>query len=58
MTKPKSTLKMETSVENLEQSSLTKLPWQKPRVQKLRISLDTASFPGSGGDAFGRSSAG
>ncbi|MBK8899938.1 MAG: hypothetical protein IPM53_02025 [Anaerolineaceae bacterium] len=32
-----------------------KKAWQKPRVQQLRISLDTAGGGGSNTDAFGGS---
>jgi hypothetical protein len=30
-----------------------KQPWQKPRLQQLNISLDTANTLGSGGDGLG-----
>lgn len=33
-----------------------KQPWRKPDLQKLRVSLDTASTIGSGGDGVGRTS--
>lgn len=35
-----------------------KRPWRKPDLQKLRVSLDTASTIGSGGDGVGRTSLG
>jgi hypothetical protein len=37
------------------QSTEPKKLWQKPRVQQLRISLDTAMSGGSGTDFVGRS---
>ncbi|MCA9953770.1 MAG: hypothetical protein H6657_27800 [Ardenticatenaceae bacterium] len=33
-----------------------KQPWRKPDLQKLRVSLDTASAFGSGGDGMGSTS--
>ncbi len=35
-----------------------KKEWQKPNLQKLRVSLDTASAFGSGGDGVGRTGLG
>ncbi len=36
-----------------QESSLTdpRLPWHKPEVQRLTVTLDTANIKGSGGDA-------
>jgi len=36
----------------------TKLAWQTPELQTLRVSLDTQSFAGSGSDGGGRTSLG
>jgi hypothetical protein len=39
-------------------SQTSKRSWQRPELQKLRVSLDTASDFGSGGDGAGRTSLG
>lgn len=39
-------------------STAPKKRWQKPELQKLCVSLDTASSFGSGGDGAGRSTLG
>jgi hypothetical protein len=49
---------METLTNEAETKPETKvrLPWRKPEIQRLGISLDTADNPGSGADGptFGR----
>lgn len=56
MTKPNSIEKPDTAaVTTTNQFSSTKAAWQKPRIQQLRISLDTAFGSGSNTDGLGGS---
>lgn len=44
-------LSTHTQVQKTKSPQIKKI-WQKPHVQKLNVSLDTAATGGSGGDGF------
>lgn len=50
--------RVEESVITPAESAEPKKRWQKPDLQKLRVSLDTASDFGSGGDGLSQSTLG
>lgn len=47
--------RVEEPVHKPAKAAQPKNTWQKPRVQQLRISLDTAASPGSATDGLGGS---
>lgn len=50
MNQPKASNHSKSVEPSLEQKCLPKTSWQKPRIQQLRVSLDTAASTGSGID--------
>jgi len=53
-TAQKSSKQIVPNTSDRKRTSSPKAAWHKPRIQRLRISVDTSLFGGSNADATGR----